>query len=338
MIFIKHVKYILSIFVLLFFLISSIKGQNLFSKKKILLLMGSRFEFTALHPNQKIAEQSIDSAIAEVQRIENLISSWKPNSQTSLINDSAAFYPIKISKELFDLIYRCQKISDLTNGAFDISFASNHKIWTFEKQDVSIFPNDSIIQKSIEKINYKNIVLDSENQTIFFKKKGIKIGFGAIGKGFAANRAKTIMQKNGIKNGLVNAGGDLISWGKNHEKPWQISIADPKNAKKTLAWLEIENQAVVTSGNYEKYFTFNGKRYAHIINPKTGYPSSNLKSVTIICPDAELADALATAVFVMGENEGLELVNQLNGIECLLVNSENKIIKTNNVKINFSKN
>jgi thiamine biosynthesis lipoprotein len=164
----------------------------------------------------------------------------------------------------------------------------------------------------------------------------MKIGFGAIGKGYAANRAKKLMQSMGIENGVVNASGDLISWGNQADgREWSIAISDPKDKHKTIGWLNVSNQAVVTSGNYEKFVEFDCVRYSHIINPRTGMPATGTKSVTIICPDAEIADALATSVFILGENDGIELINKLNGIECFLITDKDELKNSQNLKLNY---
>lgn len=302
---------------------------------KVLKLMGSRFEVSAIQEDEQLAWDAINAGIAEITRIENLISSWKEDSETSEINRKAGIEPVKVDKELYDLIHRALRVSKLTDGAFDISFASLEKVWKFDGSMTEL-PSKEAIAASVAKINYHNIILDDETQTVFLKEEGMRIGFGAIGKGYAANRAKKIMQEMGIENGLVNAGGDLIGWGEQEDGTvWKIGIADPQEKDKIFSWLSIVNQSVVTSGNYEKFAMIDGTRYAHIIDPRTGMPVTGLKSVTVICPDAELADALATSIFVLGEGAGINLVNQLKGIECLLVTDENEIKTSEHLALNY---
>ena len=305
--------------------------------KQVTKLMGVRFELTAVSDNEKLARESIDEAIKEIKRIEDLISSWDPNSETSEINRNAGLKAVKVSSELFDLIVRSKKISALTNGLFDISFASVDKIWKFDGSQTNI-PSEENVKASVAKINYENIILNKEKQTVFLKEKGMKIGFGAIGKGYAANKAKAKMLTMGIKDGVVNAGGDLITWGKmEHGGDWSIGIANPKEKDQVIGWLIINDLAVVTSGNYEKFFIADGKKYSHIINPITGYPASRTRSVTIICKDAELSDALATSVFILGASKGIELINQLKNIECLVVTAQNELKTSNGLKLNYYK-
>ena len=220
---------------------------------------------------------------------------------------------------------------------FDISFASVDKIWKFDGSQTNI-PSEENVKASVAKINYENIILNKEKQTVFLKEKGMKIGFGAIGKGYAANKAKAKMLTMGIKDGVVNAGGDLITWGKmEHGGDWSIGIANPKEKDQVIGWLIINDLAVVTSGNYEKFFIADGKKYSHIINPITGYPASRTRSVTIICKDAELSDALATSVFILGASKGIELINQLKNIECLVVTAQNELKTSNGLKLNYYK-
>ena len=296
-------------------------------------MMGSAFSITVVAEEERFAHACIDSAFAEIERIEKKISSWDQNSETSRINEKAGEEAVVVSTELISLIERSKKVSELSAGAFDISYASMDRVWKFDGS-MTTLPEKEVIERSVEKVNYKDIIPDLAKSTVFLKKKGMKIGFGGIGKGYAANRTKNVLQRLGIENGVVNAGGDLTAWGKKaNGKKWDIAIADPESPGRHLAWLEINDGAVVTSGNYERFAMIDGVRYAHIINPKTGYPVTGLKSVTILCPDAELADALATAVFVKGITEGLELINQLNGIEALLVTDEDELVESGKLGI-----
>ena len=296
--------------------------------------MGSDFEITIVDNDQANAENMINIAIEEISRIEKLISSWDKNSQTSLINLNAGVKPVKIDLELFELISRSIKVSNISQGAFDISYASMDKVWYFDRK-MTEFPSIEKIKKSVSKIGYKNIVLNKEDTTVFLKLKGMKIGFGAIGKGYAADRAKEILIKNNVKSGIINASGDLTAWGiKPSGKDWMVAIVNPINKDKVFSWLTIKNKSIVTSGNYEKFINLDGKKYSHIIDPRTGYPTEGILSVTIITDKAELADALATSVFVLGVDIGLNMINQLNGVDCIIIDDNNKIIKSRNIEIN----
>lgn len=330
------VQYILHLF--LFIALTSCQGQTPVSNeshKEVLRLMGTRFELTATATDKATAQKAVAAGIREIERIEALISSWKSTSQTSEINRSAGVKEVVVDKELYDLIARCIKVSDLTQGAFDISFASMERLYTFDKQEHEV-PSKSERMKAIELIDYQSIILDHKKHSVYLSKVGMKIGFGAIGKGYAANRAKVIMQSiEGVQGGVVNAAGDLVVWGDNgKEEGWPIQISDPKDINKSLGWLHIKNASVVTSGDYEKYFTNQGIRYAHIINPQTGLPTTGIKSATIVSPDGEVGDALATAVFVMGSTMGLELINKLKNIEVLIITDNDEILTSKNLVLN----
>jgi len=301
--------------------------------KRSLKLMGSRFDITVVADDEAQGEAYIDWAVAEITRIEKLISSWDPNSQTSAINANAGKQPVKVDRELIELIQRAIAISKLTDGAFDISYASMDKIWKFDGS-MTAMPDAQTITNSVEKVGFQNIVIDPEASTVFLKKEGMKIGFGAIGKGYAADKAKQLLIEKGVSAGIINASGDMNTWGKQtNGNPWKVAITNPLDKNKVFALLPIVNSAVVTSGDYEKYVTFNGTRYAHIIDPRTGYPATGIISATVFAPKAELADALATSVFVMGIEVGLNRINQLPGIECIIVDDQGNIHKSDHIEI-----
>lgn len=301
------------------------------SAHKTLKLMGSRFDITVVALNEELGYINIEEAIAEITRIEKIISSWDEDSETSLINKNAGIKPVKVSYELFKLIERAKQISELTDGAFDISYASLDEIWKFDGS-MKYMPNDDEIKKSLAKVGYDKIILDAKNRTVFLKEKGMKISFGALGKGYAADKAKELLISKQVVGGIINASGDLTTWGtKATGEKWLIGIANPLSKDKIFSWLPIVESSVATSGNYEKYVTFKGKKYSHIIDPRTGYPSSGINSVSIFAKSAEVSDALATAVFIMGRDSGLFLINQLDGIEAILVDSNNKIHKSSGI-------
>ena len=315
---------------LLLFSLSTFAQENF---KRTLILMGSRFDITVVASNEKEGNEYIDSAIFEIARIEKLISSWDVSSETSLINKLSGIKPIKVDKELFDLIERSIAISTLTNGAFDISYASMDRIWNYDGT-MREMPSEEKISSSIKKVGYQNIIIDKEAQTVFLKLKGMKIGFGAIGKGYAADKAKALLIEKGVKAGIINASGDLNAWGKQaNGRDWMVAITNPLNKNKVFSWLPINDSAIVTSGNYEKFISFNGIRYSHIIDPRTGYPSTGIISTSIMTSNAELADAISTSVFVMGVETGLDFINQLKGVDCIIIDEQNKIHTSNNIKL-----
>lgn len=301
--------------------------------KRTLKLMGSRFDITVVAKDSTAANSDIDMAVAEITRIEKRISSWDPNSETSLVNANAGIKPVKVSQELFDLIKRAIGISKLTDGAFDITYASMDKIWKFDGS-MTRMPAEEDIKSSVSKVGYQNIILNEADRSVFLKLPEMKIGFGAIGKGYAADKAKELLKSKGVVAGIINASGDMNTWGKQtNGENWKVAITNPMDKNKAFALLPIKNEAVVTSGDYEKFVSFNGIRYAHIIDPRTGYPATGIISVTVFAPKAELADALATSVFVMGKEVGLNRINQLPKIECIIIDTEGNIHTSDHIEI-----
>ncbi|MBU3025407.1 thiamine biosynthesis protein ApbE [Zobellia sp. OII3] len=297
-------------------------------------LMGSRFDITVVSANEDLGYINIDEATAEIQRIENMISSWKPDSETSLINANAGIKPVKVSAEMFMLIERAKKLSEITDGAFDISFASMDEIWSFDGSMVRM-PSKKEIENSVKRVGYEKIILDPAEKTVFLAEKGMKISFGAIGKGYAADKAKELLVSKQVLGGIINAAGDLTTWGtKATGEKWLIGIANPLSEEKIFSWLPIVESSVATSGNYEKYVVFNGVKYSHIIDPRTGYPSTGINSVSIFAKSAEICDALATAVYILGKKEGLALINQLGDTEAILVDDANKVHKSSGILLN----
>jgi FAD:protein FMN transferase len=302
--------------------------------KKVLKLMGNTFEISVVADNLDWANARIDAAVAEISRIEALLTTFKDSSQTCQINEKAGIKPVKVDKEVFDLIQRASKISQITQGAFDITYGSiDKRFWNFDTK-MTTLPDADSAQKSVQLINYRNVILNEINSTVFLKEKGMRIGFGGIGKGYAADKAKAILVEKGVKSGIVNASGDLITWGtQQNGQAWTIGIANPDAQNHAFSHLNISNMAIATSGNYEKYAIIEGKKYSHTIDPKTGFPVSGIKSVTIISPMAELADAMATPVMVMGIKVGLNLINQIKGLACIIIDDNNKLYTSDNINI-----
>lgn len=296
--------------------------------------MGNRFELTVVDDNATRAAEHIEDAIEEIRRIERLLTTFNDSSQTNLINRNAGIAPVQVDKEVFSLIQRSIRISAITQGAFDITYGSiDKKLWNFDT-NMTALPDAATAKKLVRLINYRNIILDEKNCTVFLKEEGMRIGFGGIGKGYAAERAKWLLLQKGVRSGAVNAAGDLTTWGyQPNGKPWTIGIADPDAAHHPFSNFNITDMAVATSGNYEKYVIIGGKKYSHTIDPKTGLPVTGIKSVTIICPNAEIADAMATPVMIMGIKVGLEMINQLKDVACIIIDDNNKIFTSNNINL-----
>lgn len=295
---------------------------------KTVNLMGSVFQITVVDQDSISAQRNINKAIAEISRIENLISEWQPNTQISQVNKNAGIKPIKVDTEVYNLTKRALFFSEISKGAFDISIVAMDKIWKFDGS-MSKIPTKKSLRKSVEKVNYRNIVLDSVNSTIYLKKKGMKIGFGATGKGYAADAARKVLLNEGVKAGMINAAGDITTWGTQKDgTPWRIGINNPFETGEIIEVLEFaQNNAVTTSGSYEKYAEINQKRYSHIINPKTGIPSSGITSVTVIGTNAEMCNGFSTSLMVLGVKKGMKLMKKFPDFRYLILTDKEEILK-----------
>ena len=295
-----------------------------------LLLMGSSFQIT-LVAEKNTGAAFLTEAINKIQSIESWLSSWQEGSITTRLNREAAKHPVQVSPAYFKLVKRCLELSKLTQGAFDISFNGLGSLYKFDQQEHDL-PSSQALIESIKHVGYDKIVLD-DDQRISFSDSLVRIGFGAIGKGYAAEQVKKLMEARGLPGGVVNASGDLTTWGTRASgEPWKIGVPEPQNKDNIILWLPVEGKAIATSGDYEKYFTFEGKKYSHIINPKTGLPVVGASSVSIISDSAELSDALATAVSVMGIEVGMNLINQLEGVECVFIDNNRKLHFSNGLQ------
>ncbi len=298
-------------------------------------LMGSHFTFTAVSADDSLAWRAIRAGLRETQRIDRLCSYWDSASQVVKINRLAGVRPVVVDQEVFDLIQRTLKISALSGGAFDISFASGDKIYRFDRQEHASLPDSATVRASVRHIGWQKIRLDPAARSVFLPEKGMRINLAGILQGYGVRRAQEIMKKMGIAGGLINGSGDVYCWGHQADGTgWRIAIGDPARPRSVSSWLTVSDLAVVTAGNYEQYFTVNGRYYGHIINPHTGYPATGLRSVTIVCPDVELADALDDAVFVLGPTDGLALINRLAGVSCTLIDDSGRTLVSRGMQLN----
>jgi thiamine biosynthesis lipoprotein len=293
-------------------------------------LMGIQFEISVVGNNPHWADERIDEAIAEINRVEKLFSTFS-DSAINEINRHAGIKPVKTNPEIFRLIDRSLQVSELTHGAFDITYFTADK----EASNFDTNPGKTTGFKiAAANINYQCITLDAKTQTVFLKEKGMRLGFGAIVNGYAADRAKYILQMQGVDSGVINAGGDLLAWGAAPEnETWTIANADPAQKTQPYANVVIGNMAVATSVNAEKYTPIINNKRLSAINPKNGFRVSEIKSVSIISPSAELADAMATPVMSMGVNAGLYLINQLNQVACIIIDDHDRIYTSKDVSI-----
>ena len=284
--------------------------------------MGTDLELRVIGSDVELLDQALVDAEKELRRVEDLMTDWRP-SPLETLNDAAGQGPQVVEKELFLLIQRGVRIGELTGGAFDITYAGAGQLWDF-KADPPKLPSDVEIEAALARVGYAKLVLDEAALTVDLP-AGMRIGLGGIAKGYGVDRAMALFMKRGIENAIVNAGGDLKALGRKFDKVWEIAIRHPRDRERVLAMLPVSNVCVVTSGDYERFFELGGKRYHHILDPRTGRPSTGCMSATVTAPDAAFADALATAVCVLGPEKGLELIEALDRVEALVVGMDGAV-------------
>jgi FAD:protein FMN transferase len=298
-------------------------------------LMGSAFEFVILADDDETGEALLNTSVEEVKRIEYLLTEFSETSQTSLINRNAGLDPVEVDVEVYEIIKRCKQISAITQGAFDITAGLLKKMYNFKGQQFTM-PTEVQINDALTRVGYRDVTL-LEGNRVRLAKPSMHISFGGIGKGYAADKVKELLIGKGVTSGVINASGDLSAWGTRTDgKPWKVGIANPDDASKKIASIPVQNFSVATSGDYERFFELDGVRYSHTINPKTGKPITGIKSVTIVSPSAELSDALATSVTVMGAEVGLHFIEQLPHTHCLIITGDNRILTSKHLAVNMN--
>jgi FAD:protein FMN transferase len=285
-------------------------------------IMGTRITVELWSDDNDKAEQAIDAVLDEMRHIDDSMSTYKPTSEVSQVNAKAADGPMPISKELFDLLVKAKQYSVLTDGAFDITYASVGYLYNYPEH---VRPNESQIAAALPESNYRHIHLDALAQTVFFDHAGVRIDFGGIGKGYAVDRGIAVLQARGVTRAMVNAGGDSRIIGDRFGKPWIIGIRDPDDRNRTILKIPLTDTAFSTSGDYERFFDEGGVRYHHILDPRTGKSPHVVRSVTIIGPYATRTDALTKSVFVMGAKAGIEFINTLSDIDAVAVTPDRKV-------------
>lgn len=288
--------------------------------KREAVLMGSQFVFIVDAPKQQ-ALASITEAANAIKKLENLLSSWKPGSDISRLNEHAGRHSVKVSTETMELLLLAKGLEQKTQGTFDITVGSVWDIWPFRDRNAPL-PSQSEIDQSLQLVDSSTIVIDQENQTAYLPKIGMKVNLGAIGKGYAAELAINTMRNQGIKRAAVSAGGDLYLLGVKRSGPWAVELEHPRWKGRYLDRFVATDISVATSGDAKQYIERNGKRYGHIIDPRTGWPADKSQSVTIMTESSILADAYATAVYVMGPEEGINWVENQTGVEALIVDKD----------------
>lgn len=292
-------------------------------------IMGTNIYAEVWHEDAAVAEEALLQVMQEIERINQLMSTYIDTSEISIINKNAAKQPLVVSVEMFELLTLAQHFSILTDGAFDITYASVGYLYDYK---TSKRPENNEIEALLDAIDYNHIQLDKKNTTVYFKHPNVKIDLGGIAKGYAVDNAIEKLQSLGIKHALVTAGGDTRLLGDRVGKPWIVGIRDPRNREKQAVVMPLHDTAVSTSGDYERYFEEDGVRYHHIISPETGKSTHSVQSVSIIGPSSVHNDALATAVFVMGLSDGMGFINSLRAFDAIVMDAERKMHYSNGLQ------
>ena len=285
--------------------------------------MGTRIRVELWAEERATGEAAIDAVMREMQRIDASMSTYKPHSEVSRVNAQAARAPMRISRELFDLLATAVEYSRLTDGAFDITYASVGFMYDFRRRHR---PTESQIEAALPAVNYRNLVLDRQRRTVYFSRPGVRIDLGGIAKGYAVDRGIAVLQQRGVGHALLSAGGDSRIIGDRLGKPWIVGIRHPDHKEQVIARVPLADTAISTSGDYERYFDENGVRYHHILDPATGHPASKARSATILAPTAMRTDGLSKTAFVLGPEAALAIVNRLEDVDAILVAPDGRVL------------
>ena len=292
-------------------------------------IMGTTIRVEVWHEDAALRQQGIDKVLEEMERVNHLMSPYIEDSQLSKINKFAHQGPVEVDQDLFEVIDRSLEVSRLTNGAFDITYASVGHLFNYRKE---IKPTEEEIEHAKTLIDYKNVVLDKDQSSVAFLKQGVKIDLGGIAKGFAVDQSIQHLRDLGIQHALVSAGGDTRLLGDRRGRAWLVGIRDPSNTEEVIVMLPLQDEALSTSGDYERFFIEDGEKYHHIIHPSTGKSASEVRSVSILASDSTTTDAFSTSIFVMGVSRGLNLLNSLEGVEGVIIDQQGKLYYSNGLQ------
>ncbi|MBM4330577.1 MAG: FAD:protein FMN transferase [Deltaproteobacteria bacterium] len=288
------------------------------------IIMGTSVEIVVSLADSKKAEEAWEAAFGEIQGIDFLMSNYREDSEVSRINRNAGKKETLVSPETLRVIERALEFSSLSGGAFDISIASVFRLWNFREGKL---PDEKSLMGKLPKVDYRRIKVDRARSSVYLQEQGMEIDLGAIAKGYAVDRASAILQEKGIENFIVNAGGDLkVNGSKEEGVAWTVGIQHPRLPSTMIAKLSLRQTAVATSGDYQKFFIKGGERYHHLLNPSTGTPARESQSVTVMAPSAMDADALATAIFILGPEKGLSLIERLPNVHTIIVDRRGSVL------------
>ncbi len=295
--------------------------------------MGTEVRFSALSDDEAATERAFAAGFAEIDRLEKMMTTWREDSEISRVNQQAGIAPVKVSPEVIEVLQMSARSSKLSGGAFDVTFDAMHGLWKFDEDLEAKLPDPVEIKKRLPLIDWRQVIIDEKNSTVFLAKKGMRMNLGGIAKGYAVDRAAAVLKREGVRDAIVQAGGDLFCMGSKDGQPWTAGIRDPRGGRADVfAVIRLENHAFSTAGDYERFFILDGKRYHHIIDPKTGYPATRSRSVTIYAPTALLADAIDDAVFILGWKRGIELVDSIDDVGAVVVDDAGVVHVSKRVK------
>jgi len=292
-------------------------------------IMGTRCYVELWADDQVKGNDAIDAVMAELRRIDDLMSHYKPESQLSQINQFANERPVQVDKELFDLIKLSTHYSQITEGAFDITYASVGYLYDYPHH---VRPTEEQIREKLPAVNWRNMLLDEEHHTVRFEHPGMRIDLGGIGKGYAVDRGIDILKARGIQRALVTAGGDSRIIGDRMGRPWLVAVRHPDNPNKVVTRIPLSDSAVSTSGDYERYFDEGGVRYHHIIDPHTGHSASKVRSATVLAPTATQTDGMSKTAFVLGPEKALEIINRMPEYDAVFVLPDGRVLYSNGLR------
>ncbi len=294
-------------------------------------IMGTQVSVTVVAKTGKEGEAAIDAAMAEVGRFDRMMSLYKDGSEITRVNMAAGKNPVKVSPEMIEVVEAARRISELTDGAFDVTVGPLVVLWQMRLKEDKV-PTETEIESIKSRVGYRNIIVDKKASTLFLKKPGMIIDFGGCAKGYVADKVAELLKRRGIDNALVALAGDIRVMGHRQDgSSWRIGVQHPRDPDKTLAVLELSDQYISTSGDYERYKIVHQRRYHHILDPRTGKPSKGMESVTLVGGRGAIGDPLTTALFILGPEKGMPLVKKL-GYEAIFVDDKGTVIMTNGLK------
>jgi thiamine biosynthesis lipoprotein len=317
-------------------LTSAACGTRVRVVERVGVAMGSQLRLTAWSADEGSARAAFDDVFAEFERLEALMSTWRPGSDVLRINAAAGVEPVAVAADVRDVLRQARQISEWTEGTFDVTFGALTDVWKFDHDQDNTIPSADAIRARLPFIDYRQIEIDDRAGTVFLKRQGMRIHLGGIGKGYAVDHAVAILRKAGLRDFMIQAGGDLYVGGQKDGRPWRLGIQDPRGAGvRSFATVDLTDSTFSTSGDYARFFITDGVRYHHILDPATGQPARLCRSVTIAAASPVLADAIAKGVFILGPEKGMALVEKIPNLEAVIVTAKNDVLVSSGLKDRF---